>query len=72
MPLPAPPNELALSKDPDDPNERVTEEESSARDDLDGDSSGLTYDSDAGYLPRSVARDYLRGSRDSDEEEMGP
>ena len=72
MPLPAPPNELALSKDPDDPNERVTEEESSSMNDPDDDSSGLTYDSDAGYLPRSVARDYLHSNRGPDENDEGP
>ena len=61
--MPALPSELDVT------HEEVNEDSGSHSGDLGDDSSGLTYDSDAGYLPRSVKRELLHRSSDSDEEE---
>ena len=64
-----PPQMFNIAEDPEspeNPDEGDTVDENSAQDHQDDGSSGLTFDSDAGYLPRSVAREYLWDGTTSD------
>ena len=61
------PSEADLAEPDEEDEEEGTADVSSPSGDPADYSSGLTYDSDAGYLPRSVAQEYLRCNSDSDE-----
>ena len=61
------PSEATIAERDEEDGEDSPPDVSSPSGDLTDYGSSLTYDSDAGYLPRSVAQEYLRPGSDSDE-----